>query len=170
MLQRGKSSRVHPAISGLLCLVSVALAAPLAGCGVQIDHHGHVFNDVDQSLIKPGMSKEAVVDTLGSPDTTGTIAGETFFYISSTDKRYSFLKPWETQREVLAISFNSKNKVTDVNRYGLKNGLIVNYSKNKTPARGKEMSILAQIFGNMAQRSMFATHRSPSTATPTPGL
>ena len=61
-------------------------SAALTACGAQIDRHGHVFIDVDLSQIQPGMSKEQVQTVLGSPDTTSTIGGDAYYYISTTQK------------------------------------------------------------------------------------
>jgi Glycosyl transferase family 2/SmpA / OmlA family len=57
-------------------LVAAVLAVALAGCGAQINRHGHVFMDIDLAQIQPGMQKEQVATMLGSPDTTSTINGD----------------------------------------------------------------------------------------------
>jgi outer membrane protein assembly factor BamE (lipoprotein component of BamABCDE complex) len=148
--------------------VLAGLAAPLGGCGATIDHHGHVFSDVDMELVRPGMTKSDVEATIGSPDTTGTVGGDTYYYISSTQKTYAFFKPWEINRQILAVYFDPRGKVDHIGHYGLKDGIIVDYSHNQTPARGADMSILAELFGNMSQRGMFKK-QNENDATPTPG-
>ncbi len=126
--------------------------ATLSACGAQIDRHGHVFIDVDLDQIKPGMSKEQVQTALGSPDTTSTIGGDAYYYISTTQKTVAFLKPREIDRQVVAVYFDGRENVTDVAHYGLKDGVVVNYYKGETPARGKDLSFIEQIFGNIASR------------------
>ncbi len=42
-----------------------------------------------------------------------------------------------------------------VAHYGLKDGIVVNYYKGETPARGKDLGVLEQIFGNLTNRGMF---------------
>ena len=64
----------------------------LAGCGAQIDRHGHVFMDVDLHQVQPGMSKDQVQTVLGSPDTTSTIGGDAYYYISTTQKTVRVLQ------------------------------------------------------------------------------
>ncbi|QKP78799.1 outer membrane protein assembly factor BamE [Methyloligella sp. GL2] len=151
-----------------LALLGLA-AVPLSGCGGQIDHHGHVFTDVDTSLVRPGMTKEDVKLTLGSPDTMGTIGGDTYYYISSTKKTVAFLKPKEIDRQVMAVYFNSASRVQRVAHYGLKDGIVVDYARDESPARGKDMSLVEELFGNVGQRSMFKkSHENRST--PGPGL
>jgi hypothetical protein len=51
--------------------------------------------------------------------------------------------------------------VQQVAQYGLKDGIVVRYAKDETPARGKDLSVLEQIFGNISQRKMFKDQRQP---------
>lgn len=142
-------------------------AALLAGCGAQIDRHGHVFIDVDLNSIQPGMTKDQVKTVLGSPDTTSTIGGDAFYYISTTQKRVTFLKPREIDRQVVAVYFDGSQTVQQVAHYGLKDGIVVNYYKDETPARGKDLNMLEQIFGNLANRGMLKDMRPQQGADPT---
>jgi outer membrane protein assembly factor BamE (lipoprotein component of BamABCDE complex) len=148
-------------------LVALMIGAALvAGCGAQIDRHGHVFIDVDVNSVQPGMNKEQVQTILGSPDTTSTIAGDSYYYISTTQKTVAFFKPREIDRQVVAVYFDGSQKVQEVAHYGLKDGIVVNYLKAETPARGKDVSLLEQIFGNLSNRGMFKDLR-PQGADPT---
>lgn len=144
-------------------------AAPIAGCGSQIDRHGHVFIDVDLDQIQPGMSKSDVQTALGSPDTQSTIGGEAYYYISTTTKTVAFLKPREIDREVVAVYFDGTERVRDVARYGQKDGIIVDYNDDETPARGKDISFIEQIFGNLTNRQLFKDQRPSSRPGEIPG-
>lgn len=140
-------------------------AALVSGCGGQIDRHGHVFIDVDLHSVQPGMTKDEVKQVLGSPDTTSTIGGDAYYYISTTQKSVAFLKPWEIDRQVVAIYFDGTQNVQNVAHYGLRDGIVVNYMKDETPARGKDLGLLEQIFGNLANRGKLRENvqgRSPS--------
>ena len=128
--------------------------APILGCTGQIDRHGHVFIDVDLDQVRPGMSKADVKTVLGSPDTTSAIGGDAYYYISSTMKTVAFLKPKEVDRQVVAVYFDGTDRVTDVARYGIKDGVLVNYYRGETPARGKDLTFIEQMFGNLANRQM----------------
>ena len=151
------------------CLAVALLTAALAGCGAQIDRHGHVFMDIDLATIQPGMSKEQVASTLGSPDTTSTIGGDAFYYISTTQKSYAFFKPWEIDRKVVAVYFNGQSSVDYVAQYGLRDGIVVRYAKDETPARGKDLGVLEQLFGNISQRKMFKDQRQQGIPGSIPG-
>jgi len=110
------------------------------------------------------MSKEQVTKTLGSPDTTSSISGDAYYYISTTQKSYAFFKPWEIDRKVVAVYFDEQSTVQNVAQYGLKDGIVVRYAKDETPARGKDLNVLEQIFGNISQRSMFKKQGGTSTS------
>ena len=152
-----------------LALLAAVSATGLASCGAQIDRHGHVFIDVDLDQIKPGMTKEEVQTVLGSPDTSSAIGGDAYYYISSTQKTVAFLKPREIDRQVVAVYFDGGESVRSVAHYGLKDGIVVNYYKGETPARGKDLTFLEQIFGNMAQRQLFKDQKG-SGASGIPGI
>jgi outer membrane protein assembly factor BamE (lipoprotein component of BamABCDE complex) len=153
------------------CLAASLLASALTGCGAQIDRHGHVFMDIDLAQVQPGMSKDQVMTTLGSPDTTSSINGEAYYYISTTQKSYAFFKPWEIDRKVVAVYFDRKATVENVAQYGLKDGIVVRYAKDETPARGKDLGVLEQIFGNISQRKVFKDQRqgAPGSIPGSPG-
>ena len=154
----------------LVALIVSAATAALTACGAQIDRHGHVFIDVDLQQIQPGMSKDQVKTVLGSPDTTSTIGGDAYYYISTTQKTVAFLKPYEIDRQVVAVYFDKGEAVQQVANYGLQDGIVVNYYKGETPARGKDLSVVEQMFGNLANRKMFKDQTKGGTGVPGPGL
>jgi outer membrane protein assembly factor BamE (lipoprotein component of BamABCDE complex) len=138
-------------------MFAMLLAGPVAltSCGAQIDRHGHVFIDIDLQDIQPGQSKEEVQTLLGSPDTTSSIGSDAWYYIATTQKTIAFLKPYEIDRQVLAVYFDGSETVQQVAHYGMKDGIVVNYFKGETPARGKDLGLLEQLFGNLSNRQMF---------------
>ena len=123
-----------------------------------------MFIDVDLNQVQPGMTKEQVQTVLGSPDTTSTIGGDAYYYISTTTRRWpSSSRKRSTGRSSRSISTKAQ-AVQQVAHYGLKDGIVVNYYKGETPARGKDLSVLEQIFGNLANRGMFKDQRPGSAA------
>jgi len=168
-LRKFKPVSVRALRPALAALIFGAAAAALTACGAQIDRHGHVFIDVDLQQIQPGMTKDQVKTVLGSPDTTSTIGGDAYYYISTTQKTVAFLKPYEIDRQVVAVYFD-KEAVRQVANYGLQDGVVVNYYKGETPARGKDLSFVEQMFGNLANRKMFKDQTKGGTGVPGPGL
>jgi hypothetical protein len=56
--------------------------------------------------------------------------------------------------------------VQQVDQYGLKDGIVVRYAKDETPARGKDLGVLEQIFGNISQRKMFKDQKQNAGGIP----
>jgi len=50
----------------------------------------------------------------------------------------------------------------------MKDGIVVNYAKDETPARGKDMGLVEQIMGNVSQRKLFKDQTQ--SGVPGPGL
>jgi outer membrane protein assembly factor BamE (lipoprotein component of BamABCDE complex) len=162
---------LKPVIAARPSLAALLLgAALLAGCGGEVDRHGHVFIDVDLNQVQSGMTKEQVATVLGSPDTTSTIGGDAYYYIATTTKTVAFFKPKEIDRQVVAVYFDKGQAVREVAHYGLKDGIVVNYYKGETPARGKDLTLIEQLFGNISNRKLFKDQRPGASGTPGPGL
>jgi len=90
---------------------------------------------------------------LGSPSTTSTFQqwGVTWYYISKETEAVAFLAPETIDQQVLAISFDKENKVSQIKRYGLKDGKEVAFVGRETPTKGKELTFLEQLFGNFGK-------------------
>ena len=133
-------------LAGLLAIV----ATVLANCSPVVDHRGYLPRQGDMENLRPGMSKVEVEALLGSPSTTATInlAGDSYYYISSTVEERAFFRPKEVDRQVVAIRFNADDQVESFAHYGLEDGRVINFSNNETPTRGREMTILQQLLSN----------------------
>jgi len=145
-----------PASNGLrkaLLSVGLVLAATsvLAGCSRDIEHRGYQVRAQDMDKLRIGMSKEEVRGALGSPSTTATVQhqGDSFYYISSRIKTSAFLANEELDRQVLAVRFSQSNQVQSFGQYTLQDGKIIDMNSRETPSRGRELTVLQQMFGNL---------------------
>jgi len=134
-------------------ILAFALVPVLAGCTSHVDRHGHVFTDDDIQQVRPGMSKDQVKVSLGTPDTTSTIGGGAFYYISSTQRHAPFMKPAVVDRKVVAVYFNESQSVVRLANYGLRDGRIVDFMKGETPSRNSDLTMIEQFFGNLGNRA-----------------
>lgn len=128
---------------------AMALASlPLAACTPRIDHHGYIAKPGAFGQITSGMSRTEVEAILGSPSTTASIVleGDSNYYITSVTESRSFLRPRETNREVIAVRFDRNNQVTSFAQYGLQDGRVIDINSNKTPTPGKELTLLQDLF------------------------
>jgi outer membrane protein assembly factor BamE (lipoprotein component of BamABCDE complex) len=134
------------ALAGLFLAASV-----LANCSPIVDHRGYLPRDGAMQNVQHGMSKVEVEALLGSPSTTATInvTGDSYYYISSVVEQRAFFHPKEVERQVFAIRFDDSDQVESFAHYGLEDGQIVNFSSRQTPTRGRELSVLQQLFSNL---------------------
>ncbi|MCA0404711.1 MAG: outer membrane protein assembly factor BamE, partial [Proteobacteria bacterium] len=98
-------------------LAGLALALSLLGaCADQSPGtRGWVLDDKALDQIKPGSSAEQVVLVLGTPSTTSTVGGKTYYYISQkVNQQFSFLPEKITDQRVVAVYLDKNNKVARV--------------------------------------------------------
>lgn len=157
MKQNGAKSRYHAAALLLSLLASTAV---LTGCGTPtITKHGQEFRPTDLQAVQPGMSKDQVRTSLGTPSTTAVIGdGSAFYYISSTDSQKSFFLPTEQNRQIVAVYFNQGGTVDHLANYGLKDGKVFDFISRTTPAPGgKDEGILKELFRNLGKQQLFGS-------------
>lgn len=140
-----------PAKSSLALRVGgVALAALLLG-GCLADQspgtRGFVLDERALDQIKPGSSAEQVVLVLGTPSTTSTVGGKTYYYISQkVSQTFQFMEEKITDQRVIAIYLDKNNKVERVANYGLKDGIVFDFISRTTPTGGIENEFLTSLF------------------------
>lgn len=156
---RGWDGRCAVRVSAAVALTLALGAAGLAGCSENMLKHGQHFTQRDLQQIQPGMSRDQVRLTLGTPSTTTTASntgGDIYYYISSTATQAAFFKPKEVDRQVVAIYFNPLGSVERVANYGMKDGKVFDFISRTTPAPGgREDGILKQLFRNLGTRQVF---------------
>lgn len=148
--------RLHRHARLVAAAACLSVAGTLGACAplvkpVVVDR-GYIFEPDDLAKLQAGASKEQVRSIMGSPSTISTVEGEAWYYIASKFETLAFFQPKEVERTVAAVYFD-KNTATveEVAYYGLEDGQIVNFVDRKTPTRGKELTVLGQIFGNLGR-------------------
>ncbi len=131
--------------------VALALAiATSAGCRATRDFHGYVPDQALPTDVEPAIdTRSTVLARLGSPSTTSVFDNGLWVYMSSTRENKAFFYPKVVAREIVAIQFDENDVVSDVLTYDLNDGRVIDYSSRVTPTRGRELSILEQLFGSI---------------------
>jgi len=112
--------------------------------------------EVNPADVKPGEdTKSTVTAKLGSPSVTSTFDPNTWFYMSQVTDRVAFYQPRVAKRDIVAINFDkATEQVLSVNQYTLRDGKVIAYNERETPTRGREMTILEQLLGNVGRGGM----------------
>ncbi|HEX4711550.1 outer membrane protein assembly factor BamE [Phenylobacterium sp.] len=149
------SSRAAFAVLAAGLLIPAA-AASLSACSPVTSYSGFQAIESDPKEVKVGTdTKSTVRGRLGSPSATGAFDPNTWFYMNQLKSRVAFKRPEVIARNVTAITFNKDSEtVESVNTYTLKDGKVIAFNGRETPTRGRELTILEQILGNVGRGSM----------------
>jgi outer membrane protein assembly factor BamE (lipoprotein component of BamABCDE complex) len=133
----------------LLTGLFLAAGGALIACAPVLDQRGYLPDPQIEAGIKAGTdTKTTVQDKLGNASTAATFGGESWYYISSTEKQVAFFTPTVLNREIFAVYFDKAGKVTGLRHFGLKDGHVVSFETRETPARGRELTFLQQLLNS----------------------
>ncbi|MEI9992869.1 MAG: outer membrane protein assembly factor BamE [Rhizomicrobium sp.] len=129
-------------------LVLAALTL-LGGCTAVVNQRGYLPDPDAEKKISVGKdTKTSIQQALGYPSTEATFtqAGDAWYYITAVEKQIAFFQASVQSRSILAVYFDKDGKVTDLKHYSLHDGHIVAFETRETPAKGREMTFLQQLF------------------------
>jgi len=135
-----------------LTLLVAACAVGASACNPVLRSHGYRYTTQEEPNITPAEdTQDSVLARLGNPSTRGTFEDNTWYYISSTRESLAYLRPATRDRRIIAVSFDDAGVVSTVNEYSLEDGRVVAYADRETPTRGRELSFLEQLLGNVGR-------------------
>ncbi|WP_123792385.1 outer membrane protein assembly factor BamE [Pacificibacter maritimus] len=138
----------------LKAVVMLLAVLTLTACVAQYRNHGYTPNDADLAQIVVGKdTKDTVRNAIGVPQSEGLLADSAWYYVRSQFKHLGAYAPKEVDRQVLAISFDTSGRVSNVERYGLEDGQVVTLSRRVTVSNVQGTTFLKQLFGNLGQVS-----------------
>lgn len=128
-------------------------------CAPITAHQGFQAIEANPKDVQIGVdTKSTVMEKLGSPSTVSTFDPNIWYYVSQVTDRISFYRPQVKSRDIVALTFDrSTEQVTAVNSYTLKDGKVIAFNGRETPTRGRELTILEQLLGNVGRGSLAPT-------------
>jgi outer membrane protein assembly factor BamE (lipoprotein component of BamABCDE complex) len=131
----------------VICLLGVA-------CAPTQNVRGYFIDDVLIAEIKRGVDdKGSVLNVLGSPSNVSTFGTDAWYYISRKTESLAFFEKKVLDQRVVAIKFDDSGVVSEVQRYDSDDARAVAINERITPTRGKQLSLLQQLFGNLGRFS-----------------
>ncbi|HEY1448280.1 MAG TPA: outer membrane protein assembly factor BamE [Caulobacteraceae bacterium] len=142
----------RPMSRTITLLAAAALLLGAAACVPTATYQGFQAIDSNPKDVKVGTdTRSTVLARFGTPTSTAAFDKNTWFYLTQVANKTAFYHPAVVRRDVIAISFDSETQqVSRVDVYGLKDGRIIAYNKRETPTRGRELTLLEQLFGNLS--------------------
>lgn len=130
----------------------IAGATLVSACNPTLRSHGFRYADGEVPTLTPGEDTRAsVLAMLGNPSTRGMFDDNTWYYISTTREYLAYLRPDTRERRVIAVRFDEDGSVSAVDEYGLEDGRVIALVDRETPTRGRELSLIEQILGNVGR-------------------
>ncbi|MCV6592217.1 MAG: outer membrane protein assembly factor BamE [Silicimonas sp.] len=141
MVINGKRIRAAAGLSGIVLM---------AGCATMTDRHGYMPDAELLAEVRVGQDTRETVDRLlGRPSTEGIVDQTGWYYVRSDYERVLWRAPVETDRQVLAISFDEADRVANIERFGLEAGRVVVLERRVTDSNTAGVSFLRQLFSNL---------------------
>ena len=134
--------------------VTLAVVITSAGCTPTYRNHGYIPPEEELQKLAVGVDTRATVESsVGPPTAGGVLSGGDFYYVRSRTKTVGMRETREINRQVLAISFDSRGVVRNIERFGLKNGRVVPLTRRVTASGVSDTSLLRQLTGNIGRVS-----------------
>jgi outer membrane protein assembly factor BamE (lipoprotein component of BamABCDE complex) len=133
-------------------LVMAGCIVLLSACSAIYQNHGYVPADTELELVQVGVSsREDVANLVGRPSASGLLNDVGWYYVQSKFKHLGPMKPEEIDRQVVAITFDQRGIVENVERFGLADGRVVPLSRRVTDTNIKGISFLRQLFSSIGR-------------------
>lgn len=133
---------------------AVLVSGAMAACSPQIRHHGYVPDDTLLSGIEVGRAtRDDVAEAIGPPRITGLLSDAAWFYVGSRWEQRAPRPAVEVSRDLLAISFDARGVVSNIERFSLEDGEAVALSRRITETSVREQGFFSRILRNVGQFS-----------------
>ena len=131
---------------------ALVLAGLVAACTPVTNTRGNLVEDVRLGEIEPGVSTvDDVLFVLGSPSTVAPFDENTWYYIGQVTERVAFYNPEIVDRRVVKLTFDESGLLADIEDLSLEEGQQVDLVDRETPTRGREITFLEQMIGNLGR-------------------
>ena len=116
--------------------------------------HGFVPDEELIGKLRPGVhDRDSVSSLLGSPTSIADFNGETWLYVKRETERVAFFNEKVLEQAVLAVRFDKDGLLKGIDRYTLEDGKTLELVERTTATRGREMTVVEQLFGNIGRFS-----------------
>jgi outer membrane protein assembly factor BamE (lipoprotein component of BamABCDE complex) len=132
-------------------LMAAAACLLVSGCAAEINARGNLPPEDKLSQVTPGLTRDQVLQILGSPSTVATFTDQSWYYIGQRTEDYAFYKPKVIERQVVVIQFDDLGQVAEVKKLEKDDGKPIEMVARTTPTVSRDLSLMQQIFGNLGK-------------------
>ena len=132
-------------------LVALPLVLAVA-CAPIYRNHGYVPAEDELALLTVGQdTRDSVEVAVGRPSAAGLLNEEGWYYVQSRYRQVGPRAAQEIDRQLVAISFDDKGTVTNIERFGLEDGRVITLSRRVTETNIKGANLIRQILSNFGR-------------------
>ncbi|MFN3644122.1 MAG: outer membrane protein assembly factor BamE [Gemmobacter sp.] len=133
-------------------VLALALAVMLTACAPTFTVHGYAPADSELTQIEVGRdTRDTVAAAFGRPGAAGLLTDGAWYYVQSRYRHSGARQPQEIDRQVLAISFDARGRVANIERFGLEDGRVVALSRRVTDTNIRGVGLIRQLLGNLGR-------------------
>jgi outer membrane protein assembly factor BamE (lipoprotein component of BamABCDE complex) len=136
----------------------VALIGVLSACAATFTNHGFVPLEEELAQIVVGSdTRDTIAETIGPPTAAaGITRDEAWIYSAYRVRNYTYQAPEVIERDVVAISFDGGGVVSNVERFGLDDGQLVQLSRRTTESSVQNQGFFRQLMRNLGRLDLGA--------------
>ena len=124
----------------------------LGACAPTFRNHGYIPPQEELDALTVGVDTRASVEeSVGPPSAGGVLSDGGYYYVRSRVRTFGPTAPKEIERQVLAISFDENDVVSNIESFGLENGQIIPLTRRVTSTAVTNKSFLRQLLGNIGR-------------------
>lgn len=129
-----------------------ALALSLGACVSIYRDHGYVPLPEDLAALQVGVdTRDSVKEAIGTPGASGILDASGYYYVTSRVRHYGAREPETVSRELVAISFDTRGVVRNIERFGLEDGRVIPLERRVTESGTEDRTFLRQLLGNLGR-------------------
>lgn len=131
-------------------VLSVIFSLILVACSATFDFHGYTPSDEELEQIIVGVDdKSSVEAVIGVPQSRSMLRDNGWYYISSKVRNFAYQEPQIIERQLVAISFDNSDIVTNIERFALEDGRVITLNRRVTELPVKGPGFIRQLLGNL---------------------
>lgn len=132
-------------------MLSLGLLA-LTGCSPIVATRGNMAEDTRLAQIQVGQTtREQVQYVMGTPTSTGTVDGNTWYYIGRRTAQTAFFDPEITAQRIVRVRFDDQGTVQEIKDLDGADAAYVAPIARVTPTVGHDLDFFEQLLGNLSK-------------------
>jgi outer membrane protein assembly factor BamE (lipoprotein component of BamABCDE complex) len=132
--------------------LAIAALVVLTGCVATFVDHGYAPTEAELENIIVGVdTRDSVEESIGRPSSTGMLRESAWYYVSSRVRTLGLREPKTIDRQLVAISYNKRGTVTNIERFTLEDGNVIALNRRVTATGIKGISFIRQALGNLGR-------------------